>query len=94
MITLKLKHKNEQKVQEFANLLGDALKAIFKHRTYGSHTPLVSRIQTYYLREIIIKIERKGSYPKAKALINGCINKLHKTKGFSGVRVGIDVDVF
>lgn len=94
IITLRLKHKNKAKVYQAAELLGENLKAIFKHRTYGAHTPLVSRVKTYYLQEIFIKIERKASYGKAKKIIAETIQKFKSTKGFSSVRIGADVDVY
>lgn len=94
IISLRLKHKNPTKVQEAAQLLGDELKAIFGHRTYGAHTPLISRVKTYYLQEITIKIERKASYTKAKQLIKDAIANIQKQQGFSSVRIGADVDIY
>lgn len=94
IITIKLKHKSKEKVQQAAQLLGEELKNIFKHRTYGAHTPLVSRIKTYYLQEVMVKIERSSSYPKAKKLLKEAIKRLRQAKGYSNVHVGVDVDVY
>ncbi|PID95375.1 MAG: hypothetical protein CSA94_01960 [Bacteroidetes bacterium] len=94
IIMIKLKHKNRETVTAAAELLGKELKNIFKHRTYGAHTPLVSRVKNYYLQEIMLKIERKSSYQKAKQLVKQAIQNFQKTKGFSSVRIGCDVDVY
>lgn len=94
IITVKLKHKDRNKVYEAAKLLGEELKSIFKHRTYGAHTPLISRVKTYYIQEIMIKIERKSSYSKAKEIIKQSMSNLQKKKGFSSVRISADVDIY
>lgn len=94
MIRVKLKHKDKQKVVNAANLLGEDIRAIFGTRTYGAHTPLVSRVKNYYLQEIILKIERNSSYAKAKRLTNEAINRIKQQKGFSSVHIGLDVDVY
>ncbi|PVX52112.1 replication restart DNA helicase PriA [Balneicella halophila] len=94
MMKIKLKHKNKQKVEEAAYLLGEDLKNIFGARTYGAHTPLVSRVKNFYLQEIILKIERKSSYAKAKQLTSEAISRVKQTKGFSSIHIGADVDVF
>lgn len=94
IITIKLKHKNKEKVHQAAYLLGEELKKVFKHRTYGAHTPLVARVKTYYIQEVMLKIERTGSYDKAKKIIAEAVANLSNHKGYKSVRIGIDVDIF
>lgn len=93
MIKIVLKHKDRNRVQETANVLGQLLQNIFGKRTYGATIPLVGRVSGYFIREIILKIERKSSYAKAKRLINDTIIQIRTEKKHRSVRIICNVDV-
>lgn len=94
MINIRMKHKKYEVVNKASELLGERLKSIFGRRTYGAHTPLVSRISSYYIKEVTLKIERTASYDRAKVIILKEIENIRLQKGLSGVHFGCDADVY
>lgn len=94
MIRITLKHHDRLQVNNFSEILGENLKSIFGRRVLGPEEPLVSRIQLWYLKTILLKIERDKSSAKAKQMILEAISMLEKEKGASGLRIAIDVDPY
>jgi primosomal protein N' (replication factor Y) len=60
----------------------------------GPEFPLISRIQLWYIKTILLKIEKEKPAAKARDLIMDSIGKLEKEKGASSVRIAIDVDPY
>ena len=79
-------------VNQASRMLGDHLKSIFKFRILGPESPLIGRLQNWYLRNILIKIEKDKSVKDAKKLVLSEVNKLLNEKGLSGTQINIDVD--
>ena len=75
-------------------MLGNDLKAIFGKRVLGPEFPLISQVQLWYIKTILIKIEREKPHVKAKQLIVESINRLEKEKGASSLKISIDVDPY
>ena len=70
------------------------LRKIFGKRVLGPHSPLVSRVKNWYLHQIILKIEKKASFQKAKLLLKDKLDNLETREKFRKVRINIDVDPF
>lgn len=92
LIMLTLKHKKMYELDRCSILLADSLRKIFKQRVLGPEYPIINRIQNYYQKTILIKIEKQKSVAKAKQLLLNVIDKAKKHKGFSGIQFVIDVD--
>jgi primosomal protein N' (replication factor Y) len=45
------------------------LRQVFKHRVLGPEAPMVSRVQNFYIRQIVLKMELEASMPKVKAIL-------------------------
>jgi primosomal protein N' (replication factor Y) len=94
MIKLSLKHKEFSVVQKTASTLAEDLRSVFGKRIFGPQAPLVGRISNYYIIDLLIKIEKRSSFSKARNIL-GDILKLAEDKGYMGsVRTTIDVDPF
>lgn len=95
MIKITLKHKKRGTVQQAAEYFGNELRIKFKEQVIGPAEPGVSRIRSYYIQDIILKLDKKASLLKAaKQQIYQTQIELQKTKGFSTVRVVVDVDPY
>ncbi len=94
MIELSIKHKDRTRLNYFADLLGKELRNIFGKRVLGPEAPVIYRIQLWYIKTIIIKIEREKPPSKAKQLIREAIEKVEKEKGASSLRIVVDVDPY
>jgi primosomal protein N' (replication factor Y) len=95
LIKITLKHKNPDTVEKGANIFGKILKKELGQRVIGPAKPGVPRIRNYYLRDILIKMERKATLLQStKVLLLETVVNMRKEKGLSGVRVNIDIDPY
>jgi len=94
MVKINIKHKDRIQLNYFSDILGQELKDIFGKRVLGPESPVISRVQLWYIKTILIKIEREKPPAKAKQLITETIEKLEKEKGASSLRIAVDVDPY
>jgi primosomal protein N' (replication factor Y) len=92
LIRLTVKHKSREIAHQASAEFAAQLTAVFGQRVLGPQIPLISRIQTYYLEHILIKIEKTASVQKAKALLNGVMNNLKQMPDFKSLQIIADVD--
>jgi primosomal protein N' (replication factor Y) len=92
LIKITLKHKNFYKVDKSSEVLGDYLKQVFGERVLGPEFPLINRIQNWYLKDILIKIEKEKSLKAARDIIITGINRLKNVKEYSGIQININID--
>ncbi len=92
MIKISLKHKDKDKLNSCARDLVFHYRKIFGKRVLGPEYPLVSRIRSLYIKDILIKLEQGTSLSKAKTkLIEIADNRLQQAD-FKSIRISYDVD--
>lgn len=90
MVTLRLKHKTLQKVQDASATLAQYLK---KDMTVvGPAAPMVGRVRNQYIMELMIKLPKDAQGSALKQVIRNAIQTLLADKRFSPVQVVVDVD--
>ncbi|MCX6326389.1 MAG: primosomal protein N' [Bacteroidia bacterium] len=94
MVKISIKHKDRALLNSFSDILGRDLKEIFGKRVLGPESPVISQVQLWYIKTILIKIEREKPPAKAKQLIIEAIERLEKEKGASSLKIAIDVDPY
>jgi primosomal protein N' (replication factor Y) (superfamily II helicase) len=94
MIKISIRHKERNLLNSFSDLLGRDLKKAFGKNILGPEFPLISQVQLWYIKTILIKLERERPVAPAKQLIFGAIGRLEKEKGASALKIGIDVDPY
>ncbi len=94
MVKISIKHKDKVQLNHFSDMLGRDLKVIFGKRVLGPESPIISQVQLWYIKNILLKIEREKPPVKAKELIVEAIGRLEKEKGTSGLKIAIDVDPY
>lgn len=92
IIHLTLKHKDENLVNEGANVLAKSLKDVFKERVLGPEFPIVKRIQNQYLKQIQLKIEREANLVNVKLKLEELIDLFYAVPAYKSIRIVIDVD--
>ncbi len=92
LINVYLKSKDAAVVEGAANCLAQGMRTVFGDRVYGPDRPIVSRIQTFYLMKIMLKIEVQASFEKAKDLLRELTNELLSQKEYRSVMINVDVD--
>jgi len=90
LVKITLKDKNLNTLNNGATFLGTRLKQVFGTNILGPEFPLISKIHKWHLKTLLIKIERKQSYVKAKIMIQRKINELEKK--FRQMQIVVDVD--
>jgi primosomal protein N' (replication factor Y) len=94
MIRINLKHRDRAALNTFADFLGSDLRKFFGSRILGPEFPIISQIQLWYIKTILIKIEKEKPLVKAKVMITEAIDRLEKEKGAGGLRIAVDVDPY
>lgn len=94
MVKISIRHKDRAQLNYFSDLLGNDLKTIFGKRVLGPESPVISQVQLWYIKTILIKIEREKPPVKAKHLIVEAIDRIEKEKGASSLKISIDVDPY
>ena len=92
MISVFVRHKDMTIANNAARELANGLRAIFGERILGPDNPVVSRIQTLFIKKIELKIEEKISYEKTKALLASEILKIRNNESYKSVIISTDVD--
>ena len=94
MVKISIKHKDRTQLNFYSDILGRDLKEIFGKRVLGPESPVISQVQLWYIKTILIKIEREKPPAKAKQLVIEAIERLEKEKGASALKIAIDVDPY
>jgi len=94
MIKITIKHKDRSLLNIWADILGRDLKSVFGGRVLGPEFPLISQIQLWYIKTILIKLEREKPVVPAKHTIMEAIERVEKEKGASSLKIAVDVDPY
>ena len=95
LISINLKHKKPEIVRDAATVFTKLLKNALGERVKGPAVPLVERVNTYYILNYLIKIERDAAnLLAAKQIIAAATFELQHTEGYSNVRVVVDIDPY
>ncbi len=92
MIRVLLKHKKTGVLQDGARQLMKSLQQVFGYRVLGPQDPIVGRIQNYYLKHVILKIEKERSMARSKQIIRQKADDLKKDPAFRSLQIHFDVD--
>ncbi|MFZ4454750.1 MAG: replication restart helicase PriA [Bacteroidales bacterium] len=92
LIYIYIKHKNESTLNNIANTMASKLRTTFGERILGPDKPPVARIQNFYIKKIVVKIEQQASLPKVKEILREIQKEILETEGFKSAFVYYDVD--
>ncbi len=95
LIKVTLKHKNPKTLSEASGQLANELKGLLGKRLLGPSEPFVSRIQTYHIKELLLKLEKSGSFiHEVKWHLRNAVSKLLEQPGLKSLRIEMDVDPY
>lgn len=92
LVYVYLKHRNEPLLDLMADTMAARLRAIFAHRVLGPDKPPVARVQTLFIRKIIVKIETGASMARARELLKRVQAEMVAEDRFKSLIVYYDVD--
>jgi primosomal protein N' (replication factor Y) len=92
LIRIAVKHKDFNVLEKGVNALSHQLKSVFGNQVLGPNFPLVSRINTYYIKEFLIKFDRQKSINDAKKQLTDIVQNFTKQPNHKSLRIVTDVD--
>lgn len=92
LIKIQLKHKEPHLLDSEADRLAGILRNSFGAGVLGPEYPLISRIQTLYIKEIMLKISRTHYGDAAKKIITDAIGYVKSTATHAGLITAVNVD--
>ena len=92
IVNIYLKHRDAHTVAECAANYAKSLQAIFGNRVSAPQEPPIARVQSMYIRKMMLKIEPAASLAKVKEILRNEYIKLSATPLMRGLTVYYDVD--
>lgn len=92
LVYVYLKHRNEQLLDVMAQTMAAKLRAVFSVRVLGPDKPPVARIQTLFIRKIVLKIETNAPMARARQLLVQVQQEMVAEDRFKSLIVYYDVD--
>lgn len=92
IICVYLKNRDAAAADCAAHLFAAALRNVFGQRVLGPEKPFISRIATYYLQSIMLKIESYASMSKVKHILRTIYESLARDPRIKTSTIYYDVD--
>lgn len=95
LIKITLKHKKPDTLNHGTKLFASFLRDQLGDRVRGPAIPHPARVRGQYILDILLKLENSAAVLSgAKKLIREATSRLKNERGYSGVRVNVDVDPY
>ncbi|GAT62592.1 replication restart helicase PriA [Paludibacter jiangxiensis] len=92
LINIIIRHKDAGVNNHAAALIADELKKLLGTRVLGPNNPPVGRIQNWYIKHILLKIENAASPDAVKEIIRNVVSGIQSDGRFKSLQVNYDVD--
>jgi primosomal protein N' (replication factor Y) len=92
LISIVFKHKDEHKVELGSAFFAQLLKQSLGEMVLGPNRPLISRIQQYHVRHILLKLDNQLSPAKTRQFIKSVESRFREKQDFKYVMLYFDVD--
>lgn len=92
LVKIAVRHRDQARAAEASGWLADHLRSKATYAVLGPESPLVSRVQQWYIREVWLKIARDGNAGDMQRLVTEAVEMTKKRAGNSGIVIQIDVD--
>ena len=92
LIYIYLKHRDETLLQELAVRYTTALREVFGSRVLGPDNPPVARIQSLYIRKVVLKMELVASMSRVKEILRQVYENMLVDDRFKSLLLYYDVD--
>ncbi len=92
LIRFTIKHKDANLVGDAAEKYAKLLRESFHERVIGPEFPIIARIQNFYIKEILLKVENTAPLKQVKERIAELTDQFYSVPTYKPVRLIIDVD--
>ena len=95
IIQITLKHRKPRTLNEASYFYAKFLKEKLGSKVVGPAIPLIPRVRTYYLLDVLIKMPRNTKEAqRIKQIIRTAGENLKRKEGYSTVRISVNVDPY
>ncbi len=92
LICVYLRHRDAGRLEILASDMARMLRQPFGERVLGPDRPPVSRVQSMYIRKIMIKMEKNASPSRIRTILRSVQQQLMQQPSANGLQVYYDVD--
>ena len=92
LVYVYLKHRDEALLDVMAHAMAERLRAVFADRVLGPDKPPVARVQTLFIRKIVVKIETTASLSRVRQWLVEVQREVQSDERFRSLLVYYDVD--
>lgn len=92
IIQIRFKHKNLSVVRAAASAYANLIRPVFGQRLLGPDQPPVSRVNNFYLQNLLLKVEVEASPARVKDILCDAQTSFKQEATFRSVQVSFDVD--
>ena len=87
-----LKHRKQEVLDQAADLMANVLRQGWGERVLGPDQPPIDRIQTLFIKKIVVKVEQQASLSKVRAYLRQVQRMIVEDERFRSLIVYYDVD--
>ncbi len=92
IINIYIKHRDSQDIHVVSELFASLLRKIFGKRVLGPQAPSVSRVQQFYIQQIMLKVETTASMSKVKEILRSVYEQSLQDPRMKRTLINYDVD--
>ena len=92
LVYVYLKHRDEALLDVMAHAMAERLRAVFADRVLGPDKPPVARVQTLFIRKIVVKIETTASLSRVRQWLVEVQREVQSDERFRSLLVYYDID--
>lgn len=96
LICIYIKHRDPREADSLGVAYGKRLRELFGNRVLGPEEPHVGRVQSFFIRKIMLKVELNASMKKVKEILRNTLIEMHEARN-SAIRSAVvyyDVDPY
>ena len=91
LVYVYLKNHNEALLDQMAAVMAEKLRTVFGNRVLGPDKPPVARIQTLFIKKIVLKIEQNAPMGRARELLQRIQKEMLEDERYKSLIVYYDV---
>ncbi len=92
LVYVYLKHRREDVLEQMAQDMAARLRVLFGSRVLGPDKPPVARVQTLFIRKIMLKVEATAPVARVRSLLLAVQREVGAEPRFKGAVIYYDVD--
>lgn len=92
LVYVYLKNHNEALLDQMAAVMANKLRGVFGNRVLGPDKPPVARIQTLFIKKIVVKIEQNAPMGRARELLLRIQREMIEDEHYKSLIIYYDVD--